>query len=400
MRSVTAALLLVATVAAIVPAIGTGAPQPGPIVPQPVLGVADSETKLMGTASEGQPGEVWGYRLLPLSVAPPVVNGTPLEFGAVRQPQSPDPQLVFSRYTESTGWQFAETADPGIQQTLTAGTATGGTFTLSFGGEVTAPIAFDASAATIQAALEALPNLAPGEVVAAGLVPLTGAPVTVTFPGVNGGEIEKLVVDVAAITGGSGPVVRDTYRGSTPNERSARITPHGGAILVGKDPALQQPTVLHRNPGGRFGLLPAPPADVLLPGETLATEDGNGRVAVAAFEEDGRTGTLFGVFGPMLETAVLHFDGQAWSREPVDLPGGPISEFRIRAIAATELGNAWLLAHAPGSSRGVLLFERQDAGSGPRWVERDLHAPLFSEAATGRGRHRRRAAALAAAPSR
>src|SRR4029450_1345177 len=44
--------------------------------------------------------------------------------------------------------------------------------------------------------------------------------------------------------------------------------------------------------------------------------------------------------------------------------------------------NAWLLARAPGSSRGVLLFKREDAGGGPHWGQKDLHAPIFSEAAT------------------
>jgi hypothetical protein len=43
--------------------------------------------------------------------------------------------------------------------------ATGGTYTLTFDGQTTAPIAWDATAGTIQAALEALSNIAPGDVV-------------------------------------------------------------------------------------------------------------------------------------------------------------------------------------------------------------------------------------------
>jgi len=43
--------------------------------------------------------------------------------------------------------------------------ATSGNFTLTFNGQVTANIAFDANAATVQSALEALSNIAPGDVV-------------------------------------------------------------------------------------------------------------------------------------------------------------------------------------------------------------------------------------------
>ena len=45
------------------------------------------------------------------------------------------------------------------QQTIRAQGATAGTFTLTFNGETTAPIAFNANAAAVDAALEALPNI-------------------------------------------------------------------------------------------------------------------------------------------------------------------------------------------------------------------------------------------------
>ena len=50
-------------------------------------------------------------------------------------------------------------------QTVRVTNATGGTFTLTFDGQTTAPIAFNATAAAIQAALEALSNIEPGDVV-------------------------------------------------------------------------------------------------------------------------------------------------------------------------------------------------------------------------------------------
>src|SRR5204862_895079 len=86
------------------------------------------------------------------------------------------------------------------------------------------------------------------------------------------------------------------YRGFIPNEASARITPHGGGLLVGRDQSRsvdQQATALVRDPGGRFTALPPPPPDVLLassgdvPAETLGDDLGSGHVADAAIEEGG-----------------------------------------------------------------------------------------------------------------
>ena len=59
--------------------------------------------------------------------------------------------------------------------------ATGGTFTLTFDGQTTAPIAYDATAAPVQAALEALGNVEPGDVVVTG-GPVNTANVTVNLP--------------------------------------------------------------------------------------------------------------------------------------------------------------------------------------------------------------------------
>ena len=49
--------------------------------------------------------EAWGYRQLPLTVAPPVVDGRPLEFG----PGQEDGQLAFLRHTPATGWRYEQT---------------------------------------------------------------------------------------------------------------------------------------------------------------------------------------------------------------------------------------------------------------------------------------------------
>lgn len=60
---------------------------------------------------------------------------------------------------------------PGVNevQGVTIIAASGGTFTLTFDGFTTAPIAYDASVAAVQAALNALPNVEPGDLVVSGV---------------------------------------------------------------------------------------------------------------------------------------------------------------------------------------------------------------------------------------
>ena len=91
------------------PSVGAGEPRPGPVVPQPVLGAADSETKLMGAAPEGEPGEAWGYRQLPARSLRRSSTVSALEFGQPAEPESPDPQLVFCATRTRSGWQVVET---------------------------------------------------------------------------------------------------------------------------------------------------------------------------------------------------------------------------------------------------------------------------------------------------
>lgn len=93
-------------------------------------------------------------------------------------------------------------------QTLTiTGTPTGGTFTLTFDGQETDPIDYDATAGEVQTALEALPNLTPGDVTAGG-GPLPDTPVTLTFGGsLAGTDVPLIVADGSSLTGGTTPDV-------------------------------------------------------------------------------------------------------------------------------------------------------------------------------------------------
>jgi hypothetical protein len=180
------------------------------------------------------------------------------------------------------------------------------------------------------------------------------------------------------------------YRGPFPNALSGRTTHDGGAVLVGRDtarPVGTQVVVLHHEPGGGWRALPAPPPDVLLPAEgeapaeSLAADNGGGAIADAAFDEAGRTGLLFAPFGRSVADGVIHFDGEQWSREPVEVPVGSESKLRIFAIDATGPGNAWALAGgADALGRSVLLFERTTTPEGPLWVERPLGSTPFADA--------------------
>lgn len=74
------------------------------------------------------------------------------------------------------------------------GTATAGQFQLTYSGQTTADIAYNSSAATVQAALEALSNLAPGDIVVTGNA---GGPYTIAFAGTKAASDQPLITVVA-----------------------------------------------------------------------------------------------------------------------------------------------------------------------------------------------------------
>lgn len=88
-------------------------------------------------------------------------------------------------------------------QTITID-ATGGTFTITFQGQTTAAIAFNATAAVVKAAMEALANVEPGDVT----VGLAGSVYTFTFGGKYAGEnVTAMTTNAGSLTGGAGTAV-------------------------------------------------------------------------------------------------------------------------------------------------------------------------------------------------
>ncbi|QBJ94431.1 hypothetical protein D0Z67_29105 (plasmid) [Streptomyces seoulensis] len=91
-----------------------------------------------------------------------------------------------------------------VQTATITGGPTGGTFTLTFSGQTTSAIAYNATAATVQAALEALSNVNPGDIKVTGNA---GGPYTLTFGGQYLGDNVASITATASLTGGSTPGV-------------------------------------------------------------------------------------------------------------------------------------------------------------------------------------------------
>jgi len=107
------------------------------------------------------------------------------------------------------------------KQTVTiGGTPTGGTFTLTFNSQTTAAIAYNASAATVEAALELLSTIGQGNVQVTGSA---GGPYTVEFVGALAGQnVAALTIDITSLTGG------------TPTGQIATATAGVSGVVVGR----------------------------------------------------------------------------------------------------------------------------------------------------------------------
>lgn len=93
-----------------------------------------------------------------------------------------------------------------VQTVTITGTPTGGTFTLTFAGETTAAIAYNANAAAVQAALVALGNVNSGDIVVTGGA-LPGTAVTLTFGGQYAGTNVPALTATSSLTGGTSPAI-------------------------------------------------------------------------------------------------------------------------------------------------------------------------------------------------
>ncbi|MHB8533021.1 MAG: hypothetical protein ACYDC2_09905, partial [Solirubrobacteraceae bacterium] len=159
----------------------------------------------------------------------------------------------------------------------------------------------------------------------------------------------------------------EAFRHSQPSPLGAQITAAGsGAALgyVGSGSSARQ-VVLISSPGEPFKEAPAPEeGGVLHAGEKLF--DVNRPPLLAALDDTGgKAGAFVVPAGSGPQNAVLHWDGEHWTRETIEVPVAGSSQFEVLAIGASSPGNAWLLARM-GGSVGTLTLLRRQPGSGVR----------------------------------
>jgi hypothetical protein len=102
---------------------------------------------------------------------------------------------------------------PGTEHLVTVTDATGGTFTLTYGGATTAAIAYNATAATVKTRLEALASVGAGNVVVTGNA---GGPWTVTFGGTLAGS-QAAITGSGALLEGAGATLTIAQRAAIYN---------------------------------------------------------------------------------------------------------------------------------------------------------------------------------------
>lgn len=91
-----------------------------------------------------------------------------------------------------------------VQTATITGSPTGGTFTLTFGGQTTSALAFNAAASAVQTAFQALSSVGAGNATVTGS---NGGPYTITFVGTLAGGARASITATPSLTGGTTPGV-------------------------------------------------------------------------------------------------------------------------------------------------------------------------------------------------
>lgn len=123
----------------------------------------------------------------------------------------------------NVGYADAFCAPTGTNEVQTAtitGTPTGGTFRLTYLGQTTGTIPYNANAATVQAALLALDIFETGDIVVTG-GPGPGTPFTFTFGGAYLSTNVDQITATGSFTGGTAPAI--TTATTTPGVRTAKL---------------------------------------------------------------------------------------------------------------------------------------------------------------------------------
>lgn len=113
--------------------------------------------------------------------------------------------VAAQRYLDPSVIPTVQAALDEVQTVTITGSPTGGTFTLTFGGQTTAGIAYNAAASAVQTALQALSSIGSNNCTVTGSA---GGPYTVTFIGALANASQALMTaNGASLTGGTSPGV-------------------------------------------------------------------------------------------------------------------------------------------------------------------------------------------------
>lgn len=113
-------------------------------------------------------------------------------------------------WIDGPGWRDLKPLSNEEQSVAITGGPTGGTYTLTYSGQTTGPIVYNATATQVRTALAALSNIGSGNVACTG-GPHPGTPVAVTFTGVLAGtDVAQMTASSAGLTGGTSPTVAVT----------------------------------------------------------------------------------------------------------------------------------------------------------------------------------------------
>jgi hypothetical protein len=166
-----------------------------------------------------------------------------------------------------------------------------------------------------------------------------------------------------------------------PSPLAAEMTPDGSGAALGTVPAGKTKGELHqvllvRNPGGSFQETAPVPEEgeepPLQSGESLFGADRPPLVA-ALDEAAGQAGALVVPVDESggVDDGVLHWDGHAWTREPIEVPQASSEQFEVLAIGASSPDDAWLIARLSSQypTGSVALFRRHLGAPGetPTW---------------------------------
>lgn len=129
---------------------------------------------------------------------------------------------ILSKRGDSLYERFVAATGANEVQSITVD-ASGGTFTITYSGQTTSALAYNASAATVQTALEALSNLAPGDVTVSGGPGNDGGdnPYILTFGGTLAEtNVAQVTTNAGSLTGGAGTATVATTEAGTSTDQA------------------------------------------------------------------------------------------------------------------------------------------------------------------------------------